>query len=87
MDLKNIIFEKNYWKKMGEHDGYLKKYNEVEIRNSKIFETLIISEFKNFLLATRLSNFLNFLESNPINSAGNIPTSDKTEYLPPIKLL
>ena len=24
---KNIIFEKNYWKIMGEHDGYLKKYN------------------------------------------------------------
>ena len=24
---KNIIFEKNYWKIIGEHDGYLKKYN------------------------------------------------------------
>ncbi len=24
---KNIIFEKNYWKITGEHDGYLKKYN------------------------------------------------------------
>jgi len=24
---KNIIFEKNYWKIVGEHDGYLKKYN------------------------------------------------------------
>ncbi len=24
---KNIIFKKNYWKIIGEHDGYLKKYN------------------------------------------------------------
>ena len=34
-----------------------------------------------------LFNCLNFLTSKPNNSAGNIPTSDKTEYLPPIKLL
>ena len=31
-----------------------------------------------------LSNLLNLLLFRPINSAGTIPTSDKTEYLPPI---
>ena len=36
------------------------------------------------LFFIRLFNCLNFFESSPINSAGNIPTSDKTEYLPPI---
>ena len=30
---------------------------------------------------------LNLSESNPISSAGSIPTSDKTEYRPPIKSL
>ena len=54
----------------------------------KIVElTLEIKAFKYFLFLTKLFNCLNFFESNPINSAGNIPVSDKTEYLPPIKLL
>ena len=42
---------------------------------------------KNFLFLINELNCLNFLTLSPINSAGNIPTSDKTEYLPPIKLL
>ena len=46
-----------------------------------------INESINFLFLTKLLNCLNFLEFNPINSAGSMPTSDKTAYLPPIKLL
>ena len=47
-----------------------------ELMNLKIFYFLLIE-----------LNCLNFFGFRPINSAGNIPTSDKTEYLPPIKLL
>ena len=41
---------------------------------------------KPFFLINEL-NCLNLLLFNPIRLHGNIPTSDKTEYLPPIKLL
>ena len=55
--------------------------------NSTMFTTLLIIELKKYLFFTKLLNLLNLFSFNPINSAGNIPTSDKTEYLPPIKLL
>ena len=54
--------------------------------NYKVF-TLISKLFTKFLFKINLSNLLNLLLFKPINSAGNIPTSDKTEYLPPIKFL
>ena len=57
----------------------LMKYN--------IFPTFVIREFKKFLFFIRLFICLNLFFFNPINSAGNIPTSDKTENLPPIKSL
>ena len=52
-----------------------------------IASTLSTKQLIYFLFFIKLFNCLNFEVFNPINSAGNIPTSDKTEYLPPIKLL
>ena len=46
-----------------------------------------INELINLLFLIKLFNCLKLFDFKPINSAGNIPTSDKTEYLPPIKLL
>ena len=40
-----------------------------------------------YLLLSNLSKFLNSLNFSPISAAGSIPTSDKTEYLPPINSL
>ena len=46
--------------------------------------TLLINELINLLFLIKLSNLLNFFGLRPINNAGSMPTSDKTEYLPPI---
>ena len=54
---------------------------------NKIEFVFCTKNFKNFLFFIKLLNCLNLFGLRPINSAGNIPTSDKTEYLPPIKLL
>ena len=34
---KNIIFEKNYWKISASHDGYLKKYNLIFMKEKLNF--------------------------------------------------
>ena len=46
--------------------------------------TLVINELINFLFLINKFNCLKFSLLRPINSAGTIPTSDNTEYLPPI---
>ena len=51
-----------------------------------IFTGISIFRKKNLFLIIELS-CLNLFTFKPIKSAGSIPTSDKTEYLPPIKLL
>ena len=38
-----------------------------------------INDETNFLFFINLFKFLNFIKFNPINAAGNIPVSDKTE--------
>jgi hypothetical protein len=43
-----------------------------------------VNKFKNLLFFIKELNCLKFLDFKPINSAGSIPTSDKTEYLPPM---
>ena len=48
---------------------------------------LKIKFFTKFLFLIKLLNCLNLFDFNPINSAGIMPTSERTEYLPPIKLL
>ena len=53
----------------------LKNMARDEYRNP--YETLKFFEIN-------LSNCLNLLEFSPIKLAGNIPVSDKTEYLPPM---
>ena len=50
----------------------------------KVELTFEIKELKKFLFFISIFKFLNLFEFKPINSAGSIPTSDKTEYLPPI---
>ena len=34
---KNIVFEKNYWKIAGSHDGYLKKFNTIHEREVEFY--------------------------------------------------
>ena len=46
--------------------------------------TLSNNELIKFLFLIRLLKFLNFSGFKPIKIAGNIPTSESTEYLPPI---
>ena len=55
--------------------------------NDKDVLTFATKQLINCLFFIKELNRLNFFEFNPINSEGIIPTSDKTEYLPPIKLL
>ena len=46
--------------------------------------TLSNNELIKFLFLIRLLKFLNFSGFKPIKIAGSIPTSESTEYLPPI---
>ena len=52
-----------------------------------VFAILLTRLFRKLLFLIKKLSCLNFLVFNPTSSAGSIPTSDKTEYLPPIKLL
>ena len=52
-----------------------------------VAETLDISELVKLFFFIRKFSCLNFFGFKPMSSAGSIPTSDKTEYLPPMKLL
>ena len=75
--------------------------SSIKISDKEYEKTLEIFEFSNLISKkysknvpmkrlgeeSEIGNCLNFLIFKPINSAGNIPTSDKTEYLPPMKLL
>ena len=49
--------------------------------------TLLINKLEKFLFLIKLLKFLNLFSLRPINSAGNMPTSERTEYLPPMKFL
>ena len=49
--------------------------------------TLLIKEDTKNLFWSNLLIFRNFFILSPINAAGSIPTSERTEYLPPIKSL
>ena len=56
--------------------------------NKKSVEaTLFTRELKKNLFFIKLLNCLKRFTFKPISSAGSMPTSDRTEYLPPIKLL
>ena len=46
--------------------------------------TFEIKELKKVLFFINEFSCLNFFTFKPIKLAGNMPTSDKTEYLPPI---
>ena len=56
-------------------------------KKCKVDETLLTKALKKFGFFIKLFSCLNSLTFRPINSAGSIPVSDKTEYLPPMKLL
>ena len=65
-----------------------KKATENVFKNKNIpFRSFEIKALKKLLFLIKLLSCLKLFTFRSINSAGNIPTSDKTEYLPPIKLL
>ena len=39
---RQVIFEKNYWKIVGSHDGYLKKYNSIHEREIEFYPDSMI---------------------------------------------
>ena len=39
---REAIFEKNYWKLKVSHDGYLKKYNSIHVREIEFFPEQMI---------------------------------------------
>ena len=71
-----FIFDENITKKLDTNDHRL-AFIKSQLNN-------LTKELIKFFFLIKELNCLNFLQFNPNKLAGNIPTSDKTEYLPPI---
>ena len=54
-------------------------YYKIQMAINKIAKAVSSTEFKNFVFLIIEFNCLNLFVFSPMSSAGNIPTSDKTE--------
>ena len=83
-NFKTSFFHKKKWYQSWPINQTTAKELPTLVKVEFTFET---NALKKSLLLIKLFNCLKLLGFNPISSAGNIPTSERTEYLPPIKLL